>query len=263
MYLGGKMLSVLQAEDYSDMSAKAARHVARIIRKKPAAVLTLPTGDTPKGLYEHLVALHQKGHLDFSRIAAFNLDELLGTDNQDPVSYAMYLYERLLSRVNVRPENIHLISSSPEDEHAECERYESLIKEVGGIDLAILGIGENGHIGFNEPGTPWESITHVTTITKATLKKMDKDFTKKLSCPVRAITMGIRTIMNSKAILLLASGPEKADILAKALLDSPALAIPASVLQRHPHVTIIADKDAAEWSRSASSPWEKGTHRAS
>jgi len=248
------MLSVLQAEDYSDMSAKAARHVARIIRKKPAAVLTLPTGDTPKGLYEHLVSLYQQNRLDFSRVTTFNLDEFLGIDDQDLDSYARYLYERLLSRVNIRPENIHLISSSPGDEYTECERYESLIEETGGIDLAILGIGENGHIGFNEPGTPWESITHVTTITKATLKKMDKDFAEKMSCPVRAITMGIRTIMNSKAILLLASGPEKADILAKALLDSPTPAIPASVLQRHPHVAIIANKDAAaEWSRSASS----------
>jgi len=258
------MLSVLQVRDYSELSTKAAQHVAGTIRKRPAAVLALPTGDTPKGLYDRLVALYQQSRWDFSRVTTFNLDELLGIDDQDPDSYATYLYERLLRRVNVRPENIHLISSSPEDEHAECERYESLIEETGGIDLAILGIGENGHIGFNEPGTPWESITHVTTITKATLKKMDKDFAKKMSCPVRAITMGIRTIMNSKAILLLASGPEKADILAKALLDSPTPAIPASVLQRHPHVAIIADRDAAaEWSRSASSSSRKGTHRAS
>lgn len=238
-------MRLLVAADYAGLSREAARLVARRILEKPDLVLALPTGETPLGLYRELVRLHQEGLLDFARVTAFNLDEYLGLPPGHPASFRAYMERNFWGHVNLRPEARHIPHSLPEDAEEECRRYEAWIQEAGGLDLAILGLGKNGHLAFNEPGTPWESRTHVAELAEETRREEAPRFGGLAHVPKRAITMGIRTLMNAREILLLVSGEEKASVLARALEGPVTPAVPASILQLHPNLKVMVDRAAA------------------
>jgi len=231
--------------DYEELSREAARLIARQLLEKPSSVLALPTGDTPIGMYQGLVRLHREGLVDFSQVTAFNLDEYLGIPQDHPQSFTSFMHRHLWDQVNLKKERVHIPASLPEDPEGECARYESLIQEAGGIDLAVLGLGENGHIAFNEPGTPFGSLTHVAELSEETRRAEAVRFGGLENVPHRAITMGIRTIMNARELLLLVSGEEKAEVLSRALKGPVTPEVPASVLQLHPALTVLADRTAA------------------
>ena len=240
------MFSFVLTNNYQEMSRVAARFIVKEVLQEEKSVLGLPTGETPKGMYSALVRLCREGVVDFSEVTTFNLDEYLGIDSDHPSSFYSYMREHFWDHVNLERDRIHIPSSLPEDEKVECTRYEQLISQEGGLDLIVLGIGPNGHIGFNEPGTPWGTLTHVCQLSTETRKREGARFQESDLFPKRAITMGIKTIMHARKVLLLASGPEKTDILSQALLNTPTPNIPASVLQLHPCLTVIADHAAGE-----------------
>lgn len=242
-------MELVIVDSYRELSLRAAAHVAALLRRKPNAVLGLATGSTPVGLYQELVRLHRQEGLDFSRVTTFNLDEYWGLPDDHPASYHRFMQENLFGLVNLRPENTHIPSGTAENMEAECERYEEAIRRAGGIDLQILGIGQNGHIGFNEPGTPFTSRTRVVDLTEDTRRANARFFPSLEEVPRRAVTMGIATIMEAREILLLASGKEKAAALAAAVEGEVTPEVPASVLQTHPRVTVLADRAAAAGTR--------------
>ncbi|MGC9529328.1 MAG: glucosamine-6-phosphate deaminase [Candidatus Bipolaricaulaceae bacterium] len=231
--------------NYQGVSEEAARLVARHVLRKPSAVLALPTGDTPKGMYRLLVRLHRAGLVNFSSVVTFNLDEYLGIPADHPQSFATYMRDHFWGPVWLEEGKAHIPASLPPDPEEECARYEQLIEKAGGIDLAVLGIGHNAHIGFNEPGTPWDSHTHVTQLAETTRRREAAAFGGLGSVPGQAITVGIKTIMHAQEVLLLASGEEKARPLAGALTGPLDPQLPASVLQLHPRLTVVADQAAA------------------
>lgn len=196
-------------------------------------------------MYQELIRLHQEDLLDFSRATVFNLDEYLGLPPDHPGSFASYMRRHLWDRVNLRQEACHIPKSLPEDPEVECRRYEELIAGAGGIDLAVLGLGRNGHIAFNEPGTPFGSLTHVALLTPETRAAEADAFGGLEKVPERAITMGIRTLMNARELFLLVSGEGKAGVLSRVLRGPVSPEVPASVLQLHPRLTVLADAAAA------------------
>jgi glucosamine-6-phosphate deaminase len=240
------MFTFILANDYREMSQAAAQFIAREILHKERSVLGLPTGETPKEMYSEIVRLYREGLIDFSKITTFNLDEYLGIDPDHPLSFHSYMREHFCDHVNLKRDRMHIPLSLPEDEEAECAWYEQLIDQEGGLDLVVVGIGPNGHIGFNEPGTSWGTLTHVSELSRETREREGARFQEGDRAPERAITMGIKTIMHARKVLLLASGSEKAGILSEALFNAPTPSIPASVLQLHPSLTIIADRAAGE-----------------
>ncbi|ADL07107.1 glucosamine-6-phosphate deaminase [Thermosediminibacter oceani] len=239
-------MKIIVAGDYQEMSRIAANIIAEEIKKKPDLVLGLATGSTPLGTYRELVRMYKEGKLDFSRVITFNLDEYYGLSPDDKRSYHYYMYRNFFDHVNVRPENIHIPDGTARDVEEECLRYDEEIKKCGGIDLQLLGIGVNGHIGFNEPGDELLTATHLTDLAPDTLAANARFFGSIDEVPRKAITVGLGTIIQAKKILLLASGPEKAAIMAE-LLDDDAVStrVPASFLLLHRDVTVVMDKDAA------------------
>ncbi|MBC7092542.1 glucosamine-6-phosphate deaminase [Candidatus Bipolaricaulota bacterium] len=238
-------MNLLITADYRELSQAAGQLVAQALLHDPDAVLALPTGETPKGMYEALIRLYQEGLVDFSRATAFNLDEYLDIPPDHPQSFSAYMRRYLWDHVNLAKDKVHIPASLPEDPEAECIRYEELIRKSGGINLAVLGIGENGHIAFNEPGTLWETPTHVAVLSQETREREAQAFGRLEHVPTHAITMGIKTIMRARRVLLLASGEEKAGILARALSGPITIDVPASILQLHPNLTVVADRAAA------------------
>jgi glucosamine-6-phosphate deaminase len=230
--------------DYESMSAAAAQIVAGKVREKPEAVFLLPTGTTPLGMYERLVRLHQEQGLSFSRATFFNLDEYLGLPPDHPASYHVYMEENFYMLVDADPARIHVPDGSAPDPEAECERYEAAIREAGGVDLCVLGIGRNGHIGFNEPGAPFDSRTRVVRLSESTRRVNASDF-EEGKVPERAITVGMATIFEAREVLLLASGANKARAAAAALQGEISESAPASMLRRHPNATFLLDREAA------------------
>jgi glucosamine-6-phosphate deaminase len=226
------------------MSAAAARFVAARIRAKPDAVLLLPTGTTPLGMYGRLVELHAQEGLSFARATFFNLDEYLGLAPDHPASYHVYMEENFYECVDVNPARVHAPDGSAPDPEAECERYEAAIREAGGVDLCVLGIGRNGHIGFNEPGAPFGSRTRVVRLAESTRRVNAADFEGNRA-PERAITVGMQTICEARVALLLASGANKARAVAAAVEGEVSEAVPASMLRRHPNTTFLIDAEAA------------------
>jgi glucosamine-6-phosphate deaminase len=237
---------VIIKEDYDDMSKEAAKRVASLIRKKPDAVIGFATGGTPVGLYKELIRMHREEGLDFSKITTFNLDEYVGLPPEHPQSYHYFMWENLFKHVNVDPRNVHIPHGMAEDIDAFCEWYEAKIKEKGGIDLQILGIGANGHIAFNEPGSSLGSRTRIKTLTEKTRRDNARFFDNDIEkVPKYAITMGIGTIMEARELLLLASGENKADAI-KATVEGPITAmVPATIMQMHRKAVLIIDKAAA------------------
>jgi len=237
-------MRVIVTKNYQEMSAKAARFVLAQLWRNPKLVLGAATGATPVGFYKELVAAYQRKQADFKQVVTFNLDEYLGLSPDDSGSYHQYMRRHLFSKVAIPRENQHLPQPDAHDPNQACEAYEQLIREAGGIGVQLLGIAPNGHIGFNEPGTPFGSRTHVTELTSATRAKNAKYFASKRT-PAHAITMGLATIMEARRIVLLASGKEKARAIAQALEARVTTAVPASILQWHPNVTVILDAAAA------------------
>jgi glucosamine-6-phosphate deaminase len=230
--------------DYESMSAAAAEIVAGKVREKPEAVFLLPTGTTPLGMYRRLVEMHQREGLSFDRATFFNLDEYLGLPPDHPASYHVYMEENFYRLVDADPAQIHVPEGSAPDPEAECERYETAIREAGGVDLCVLGIGRNGHIGFNEPGAPFDSRTRVVRLAESTRRVNASDFEGDRA-PERAITVGMATIFESREVLILASGANKARAVAVAIEGEISDAVPASMLRRHPNTTFLLDQEAA------------------
>ncbi|MBI4320339.1 MAG: glucosamine-6-phosphate deaminase [Chloroflexi bacterium] len=238
----GRKHWLLIADDEEAFSEVAARLIGTIISRHPHCVLALPTGRTPMGMYDHLVAMYRRGSLDFSGVRVFNLDEFYGIPRRHASSYATYLRQRFLTRVNVRGENVHLLSAQTKDPVGECRRHEERIRDAGGIDVAVVGIGHNGHLAFNEPGSRFDSRTRPVQLSPECASQVGWN---QPGTPCNALTMGIGTIIDSRQVVLMASGARKAEIVARALSGEVTAAVPASVLQRHPHLTVILDQAAA------------------
>ncbi len=238
-------MRIIVAKDYEEMSKKAANIVAAHIILKPDSVLGLATGSTPVGMYQELINLYQKGDIDFSNVTTFNLDEYYGLDEKDPQSYHYFMMDKLLNHINVARENIHIPSSLAPDMQKECDDYEKKIKDAGGIDLQVLGIGRNGHIGFNEPNVKFEAKTHMVELQNDTIHANARFFNSVEEVPTKAISMGIQTIMQAKKILLIANGEGKADAIYKTLQGDITPQVPASILQLHHNVVVILDEKAA------------------
>ena len=239
------MLLVLKPNP-QELGREAARMVANAVRRNPELRLGLATGNTMVGMYRELARLHQDEQLDFSRVITFNLDEYLGLSSNHPQSFHYFMLQNFFAHVNVHPGNIHIPDGSIKGHYQQyCASYEVAIRNAGGIDLQILGIGRNGHIGFNEPTSSLGSRTRLKVLSKETIQDNRKFFASDDQIPQCAITMGIGTILESKRILLLASGSAKASAIAQAIEGPLTASVTASALQLHPDVTFIVDRDAA------------------
>lgn len=225
------------------MGESAAQMVAQTIKNNPHCTLGLATGSTPLTLYAALIKLHQQG-LDFSNVKTVNLDEYCGLNGQHEQSYRYFMQQNLFNHINIKSENIHIPNGVAKDADEECARYEQLIQSIGGIDLQILGIGNNGHIGFNEPADAIQKKTRKVTLAEDTIAANARFFENVADVPRTAISMGIQTIMQARSIVLLCTGAGKAQILHSALTGPIIPQVPASVLQLHPCVTVIASQDA-------------------
>ncbi|MGI6345387.1 MAG: glucosamine-6-phosphate deaminase [Bacillota bacterium] len=237
-------MQLITTKDYQDMSRIAANIIAAQITLHPRSVLGLATGSTPLGIYQQLVQRHQAGDIDFAQIRSVNLDEYCGLAPDHPNSYHYYMWENLFRHVNVKPENVHIPDGLAEDVAAECARYERLIEGLGGIDLQLLGLGENGHIGFNEPAESFTTVTHQVELDEQTIVSNSRLFASVDEVPRSAITMGIKAIMQARKVILVVNGVRKAAILKKALYGPVTPRVPASILQLHPDVTVVADAEA-------------------
>lgn len=235
---------IINATDYTDMSRKAANLVAAQIVIKPACVLGLATGSSPEGMYAQLVARHQAGDLDFSHVTTVNLDEYRGLAPSHEQSYRYFMDHHLFHHVNIDPARTFLPNGLAADPAECCRAYDALLATLGPIDLQVLGIGGNGHIGFNEPGTAFEPKTHCVDLADTTIEANQRFFERREDVPRQAYTMGIQPILQARKIVLLASGSGKAQALRDALYDKVTPAVPASVLQLHSDVTVIADTAA-------------------
>jgi glucosamine-6-phosphate deaminase len=237
-------MRVLVTPDYRTLSRTAAELILKAIAAKPDLVLALPTGSTPLGLYEELVRRFREENRDFSGVTTFNLDEYLGLPQAHPNSYHTYMRRQFFDHVNIPASNIHIPDGSPEvDPDVESRLYEKAIQDAGGIDLLIMGIGANGHIAFNEPGSPLDSRTRAVQLTAETIQNARRYFSES-DPPSRAITIGIGTILEARRIVLLASGSHKADAVERALHGPVSESAPASALQLHANVIVIPEETA-------------------
>ena len=236
-------MRIIRAKDYDDMSRKAAWLIAAQVQQHPTGVLGLATGSSPIGAYQQLIEWHKQGDLDFSGITSINLDEYVGLGGKDEQSYRYFMNENLFSHINIKEENTFVPNGLAKDGSAECARYEGIILEKG-IGLQLLGLGNNGHIGFNEPANCFPPETHKVTLTQSTIEANRRFFEKEEDVPRYAYTTGIRGIMFAKRILVVVSGEGKAEAV-KATVSGPITPqMPASILQLHPNVTIVADEAA-------------------
>lgn len=237
-------MQIYRAKDYEDMSKKAANIIASQVVLKPDCVLGLATGSTPIGAYKNLVEKYEQGDLDFSQVTTVNLDEYKGLPRENDQSYYYFMHDNLFDHVNVKPENTHLPDGTKEDANEECARYEELIRSLGGQALQLLGLGHNGHIGFNEPDAVFEKTTHCVDLQESTIEANKRFFASADDVPKQAYTMGIGTIMQAKKILVVVSGEDKADTVAKAFFGPVTPEVPASILQFHKDVILVADEAA-------------------
>lgn len=252
-------MKIYAARDYNDMSRKAANIISAQILLKPDAVLGLATGSTPVGAYKQLIEKYEAGDLDFSRIHSVNLDEYKGLSGEHDQSYRYFMNHNLFDHVNIDKANTNVPSGLAEDPEAECQRYDHVIEKEGGIDLQLLGIGNNGHIGFNEPCDVFEKGTHVVTLTEETRQSNARFFSSIDEVPTHALTMGIGNIMSAKKVLLLASGEGKAKALYESCFGPVTPQVQASVLQLHSDVVVIADEAALSLIRK-NTGWEDAVY---
>ncbi len=237
-------MTIVKAKDYADLSRKAANIISAQIIMKPACVLGLATGSSPEGTYKQLIDWYKKGDLDFSQVTTVNLDEYRGLPPEHEQSYRYFMNKHLFDNVNIDKSRT-FVPDGLADPVEGCKKYEEIIKSTGGIDLQLLGIGVNGHIGFNEPDVFFESETHCVDLTENTIEANRRFFKSKDEVPKQAYTVGLRTIMHAKRILVIASGENKADAVYNAIYGRITPQVPASILQLHNDVIIIADEAAA------------------
>ena len=233
-------MRIILCDSYEEISERAAELICAQITLKPDCVLGLATGSSPIGMYDRLASMK----LDFSAVTTFNLDEYYPIRHDNEQSYYYFMNNYLYSRVNLRPENIHIPSGECADVERECREYEEKIQASGGIDLQVLGIGMNGHIGFNEPDDSLNTKTHLTDLTESTIAANSRFFESEDQVPKQAITMGISTILAAKKIILLASGKEKRQAISALMRDEINTEIPATMLKVHPDVVLICDREA-------------------
>ena len=237
-------MKIYKAKDYKDMSRKAANIISAQVIMKPNCVLGLATGSTPIGTYDQLVEWYNKGDLDFSEVTTVNLDEYKGLPRTNDQSYYYFMHQHLFDRVNIDPDRTNVPNGMESDAEKECGRYEELIRSLGGVDLQLLGLGHNGHIGFNEPGEAFEKETHCVDLTESTIEANKRFFASADDVPKQAYTMGIKTIMQAKKILIVVNGENKADIVERAFFGPVTPEVPASILQLHNDVTLVGDEAA-------------------
>ncbi|MCE5189042.1 MAG: glucosamine-6-phosphate deaminase [Eubacteriales bacterium] len=229
-----------------DAAKQAAELYRALLRQKQNAVLGFATGSTPLALYTELIRAYQKGEISFQHAVSFNLDEYAGLDENHPQSYRAFMNKNLFSRIDIPMEHTH-VPNGKDTSAEQMDAYEAMIRAAGGIDLQLLGIGQNGHIGFNEPGTPFDSTTHVVRLSQSTRNANARFFSSIDEVPKEAVSMGIKTVMNARAILLFAQGASKAKVVAAAVNGPVAEKVPASILQLHPDVTLYLDPEAAKY----------------
>lgn len=237
-------MRIIKTANYEEMSRKAANIIFSQINLKPNSVLGLATGSTPIGLYKELVNYYNNGDLDFSQIRTVNLDEYKGITKDNDQSYYYFMNENLFSKVNIDPANTFLPDGTEKDSAKACDDYNKVIDSMGGVDIQLLGLGHNGHIGFNEPSDVFKAQTHCVDLSEMTIKANQRFFASADDVPKQAYTMGIQTIMQAKTVLIVVSGADKAKILKEAFTGPITPEVQASVLQLHPDVVIVADEAA-------------------
>lgn len=237
-------MKLIRTKNYAEMSVEAGKIIVDKIRTNPSLKLGFATGSTPKGVYNYLIQDHKANETSYHQVKSVNLDEYIGLKAQDPNSYHYFMRQNLFDHLDIGENHTHIPNGAAGDLEQECLRYEQLIKELGGVDLQLLGIGQNGHIGFNEPGTPFSSRTHIVTLAKNTREANSRFFNSLEEVPTHAITLGIASILESKEILLLVSGEKKAEALLKFMKGEISEDFPASALKHHQNVTVIADREA-------------------
>lgn len=238
-------MRVIIERDYDTVSQRAADFVTELIQRKPDAVLGLATGSTPLGLYRELIRRHKEEDLDFSQVTTFNLDEYYGLEPDHPQSYHYFMWDNLFKHINVRESHVNIPSGTAQDVDACCTEYEQRITDAGGIDLQVLGIGSDGHIGFNEPGSSLASRTRMTTLTTETIADNSRFFAENEEVPRFSITMGVGTIMDAKTCMIIAAGAKKSRIWADFIEGPVTSQVTASALQLHPHVIALCDEECA------------------
>ena len=237
-------LNICKAETVEEAARLAADRFQELLCTKPACVLGLATGSTPIPLYRDLIAREQAGRIDFSRVRSVNLDEYKGLAPDHPQSYRRFMQENLFDHISIRPENTYVPDGLATDVDAMCSAYERTIEDLGGVDLQLLGLGHDGHIGFNEPGDHFPARTHETALAEITRQANARFFASEAEVPTAAYTMGVGTVMAARRILMIVTGADKSDILHKAFFGPVTPWVPASILQFHPDVTLICDRAA-------------------
>ncbi len=237
-------MRIIKTKDYADMSRKAAAIIAAQVIEKPDCVLGLATGSTPIGTYKALIKAYEEGDLDFSQVKTANLDEYRGLKKTNDQSYDYFMKDNLFNHININFDNLNIPNGENPDADAECARYEKVVKALGGQDLQLLGMGHNGHIGFNEPADEFVKETHCVDLQESTIQANKRFFEKVEDVPTQAYTMGIKTIMQAKKILVIVSGADKAEIVKKAFFGPVTPQVPASILQLHPNVVVVVDEAA-------------------
>lgn len=237
-------MKIYKMEDYNAMSRKAANIIAAQVIMKPDCILGLATGSTPIGIYENLVTWYENGDLDFSAVKTVNLDEYKGLPRENDQSYYYFMNKHLFDKINIDKANTNVPNGMEPDAEKECADYEKLIQSLGGVDLQLLGLGHNGHIGFNEPADFYEKGTHCVELQESTIEANKRFFASADDVPRQAYTMGIQTIMQAKKIIVVVSGKDKQEIVKKAFCGPVTPQIPASILQMHPDVILVGDADA-------------------
>lgn len=242
-------LNIIKVKTPEEMGKAAADEFEAVIHAKPACVIGLATGSTPLPLYRELIAREQAGLIDFSRVRSANLDEYKGLAPDHPQSYRRFMQENLFDHISIKPENTIVPDGLAADIPAMCEAYERKIEDWGGVDIQLLGIGHDGHIGFNEPCDHFPVRTHEAALTESTRQANARFFASEAEVPAAAYTMGVGTVMAARRVLMIVTGADKADILRKAFLGPVTPWVPASILQFHPDVTLICDR--AAWDGAA------------
>lgn len=239
-------MELIVVKNYEEMSKKAGSIISSQVIIKPNSVLGLATGDTPLGMYNDLVKKYKENEVDFSKVKTFNLDEYYGLEKDNIQSYYFYMMNNFFKFINIDISNVNIPNGTSNNIEEDCLNYERKIKEAGGIDIQVLGIGVNGHIGFNEPNVNFEAETHLVNLDEKTIKSNARFFNSIDEVPKQAISMGIKTILQSKKIILLASGESKAEAVYNTVKGKISPEVPSSILQLHQNVTIILDESAAK-----------------
>lgn len=236
-------MKIIKCKDYNEVSQRASEILVEQLKQKSNSVLGLATGSTPIGLYQKLIEAYEQNQISFKNVISYNLDEYIGIDRNHPQSYYQYMYKNLFSKVDMKDEHIHIPNNDISRIDEQAEAYNKDLRKHA-IDIQILGIGSNGHIGFNEPGTPFGNETFIVELDEQTRKDNMRFFNSIDEVPKYAITMGIKNIMRSKQIVLMASGKEKAEAIYKMMYGEVTEELPASILQLHPNVVVIVDQQA-------------------